>query len=183
MDELGAEGPQPPGMDPPALKDRHPLLHPQHGLWRGEVAEDEAGPAGIAGRGGKEFGQGRARRLGHGRGRSTRFRTPFASRAGTPAGDEMKTSFHTTRNAHVLLLFLFARVREQSQSGDSTSRPERCELSLSAQSSLPAEPRGRRSRRRQGRAPSRLPSASGGSCAHAWQWSRHCRSRSQARGR
>jgi hypothetical protein len=91
------------------------------------MAEDETGPTGIAGRGREEFGQDRTPRLGHGRGQQARFRTSFASRAGPPAGDEMKTSFHTTRNAHVLLLFLFARVREQSQSGDSWHPHERCE--------------------------------------------------------
>lgn len=127
MDELGAKGAETRGMDPPAFEDRHPLLHPQHGLGSVEVAEDKARPAGIAGRRGKEFGQDRARRLRHGHGRGPRFRTSFFSRAGTPAGDEMKTSFHTTRNAHVLLLFLFARVREQSQSGDSWRPHERCE--------------------------------------------------------
>lgn len=180
---MAAEGAEPRGMDPPAFEDRHSFLHPQHGPRRSKVAEDEAGPAGIAGRGGEEFGQDRARWLRHRSGGRRHVRTSLFSRAGTPAGDEMKTSFHTTRNAHVLLLFLFARVREQSQSGDSTSRPERCELGLSARSSLPVGPRDRRFRRRQGRVPAPLPSTSGGSCERAWRWSRHCRSRSRARAR
>lgn len=126
MDEAGTEWTEPGRMDPPRFEDRHPFLDPQQGLGGGEVLENEAGPAGVAGKRGEEFGEDRTRRLGHGRGRQARFRTPFASRTGTPAGDEMKTSFHTTHNAHVLLLFLFARVREQSQSGDSRPPYERC---------------------------------------------------------
>ena len=124
------------------------------------------------------------RRLRDGHGRGRHVPTPLFSRAGNPAGDEMKTSFHTTRNALVPLLFLFARVCEHSHSGDSTSRPERCEWG-----GLAPDHRLRPDHAVEGLGVDqaefepgfleRLPD----SCGHAWRWSRHCRSRSRAPAR
>ena len=120
MDEVEPGRAQAGGVDPARFKDRHPLLHPQQGLGGRELGEDEAGPAGIARKSGEEFGQRRgAGQLRGSRCRQVRVATFLFSRAGVPAGDQAKPWIHTTRNAVVLLLFLFARVREQSQSGDS----------------------------------------------------------------
>lgn len=123
MDEPGTKGPKARRVDAAGLEDRHPLLHPQQGPGGRELRENEAGPAGVAGQGREKFGQGRsAAWLRDGRHRQVCVAASFFSRAGIPAGDQAKPWIHTTRNAVVLLLFLFARVREQSQSGDSTAR-------------------------------------------------------------
>jgi hypothetical protein len=60
MDEFTGERSQAGGMDPPALQDRHPFLHPQQGLAGTKLGKDEARPAGIARGPGKEFGKGRS---------------------------------------------------------------------------------------------------------------------------
>ncbi|GLR47529.1 hypothetical protein GCM10007925_12410 [Sphingomonas astaxanthinifaciens DSM 22298] len=52
-----AERSEPGRMDPPALADRHPFLHPEQGPHGVELAEHEARPAGIARRGSEQFGE------------------------------------------------------------------------------------------------------------------------------
>jgi hypothetical protein len=139
MDEVARVSGEPGGMDPTAFEDRHSLLHPQQRLAGREVRKDEAGPPRIARTCGEEFGEdvfpcrrrGRVvpwRRLLR-RVEGRRYRAPafagergaklLSGRAGSPAGDKAKPLIHTTRNAVVLLLFLFAQLRCASQQGDS----------------------------------------------------------------
>jgi hypothetical protein len=118
MDEVARVSGEPGGMDPAAFEDRHSLLHPQQRLAGREVRKNEAGPAGIARTCGEEFGEDGGRRRRH-------WTPVFAGepllsgRAGSPAGNKAKSLIHTTRNAAVLLLFLFAQLRCASQQGDS----------------------------------------------------------------
>jgi hypothetical protein len=102
----------------------HALLHPQQGLGRVELREEEPCPAAIARVRGEQLGQGRGERRGQAPAlaRPTRERTPpsrSGARKDSSAGDQRQTSCHTTHNVSVLLLFYVPRLRAESQACDS----------------------------------------------------------------
>ena len=129
MDEIARSDPR--RMNPPAFKDRHPVLNPQDRFFAIGLRKQEADPAGIAGMRREQFGQGGLCRLGQvpvplrrqGSSparplsadarlgsclrRSTVLNRPGARGDGS-AGDQRQASCHTTHNAYVLLLFFFA---------------------------------------------------------------------------
>ena len=110
MDEIARSDPR--RMNPPAFKDRHPVLNPQDRFFAIGLRKQEADPAGIAGMRREQFGQGGAGRrrqvpaLAQPAGETIKGRP--GARGDGSAGDQRQTSCHTTHNAYVLLLFFFA---------------------------------------------------------------------------
>ena len=116
-------------MDAPGLADRHAVLDPKQRLSGFQLGLQETRPAAVTRLIGKNLAESRLGRRGQRKWTAqTRWNGTFFSRADPPAGDEGKLCSHTTRNAYVLLLFLFPRVREQSQGCDSgdSGQSENC---------------------------------------------------------
>ena len=118
VDKAGAR--QAGGMNPAGFADRHAVLDPKQWLGRRQLRQKEARPAAVS----------RGSREDLGKRRLDCFRQPerlaqlldeqtFFGRTTSVAGDEGKTCCHTTRNAFVLLLFLFLQIRDESQGCDS----------------------------------------------------------------
>ena len=89
-------------IDPAALQNRHPLLHPQQRLGRIDLSQQQPRPAGVAGVGREQFGKSRHSSE---HARKRRIDRSGAREDGS-AGDEREVSCHTTHNVSVLLLFL-----------------------------------------------------------------------------
>ena len=108
------------GVNSPRLMDRHAVLDPKQGLAAIQLRQQEAGPAAVARLTGKKLAKCRPGRPGQRKWfGQTQWFGAFSSRATSVAGDQGKTSSHTTRNAYVLLLFLFPRLWRESQGCDS----------------------------------------------------------------
>lgn len=93
-------------VDPPALEDRHALLHPQQRLFLTQLGKQETRPAAVAGMNCKQLGQG-----GAGRFRQSPWIAQPAGelidfgRTASAGGNQDKACGHTTHNFFVLLLF------------------------------------------------------------------------------